>query len=458
MDKYRPNYQDYPPPPPPPDMPPLPRGPPPPLSWNGHGDSYRPSDSRYYPQERIPQSDFTFRNDNYAPHYPREQDHPRDMQPGQSQYATRENDYSRGAQPTQYARQGDNRPRARNSHRDDANINRPRRGNHQNNRPYKVAPADRPLLRRQNDGGNSPEQMLGMATGQAKFMAAGDVSDSGEEQMELSDSEVGQVEENHEQLATPNTAGSEHPDEEASERPTKRRATATGSRDGASEPKWSNPDPYTVLPPVDDEQRKRKDVVKLIRKARKDADDGKTGEHNQVAANDDFISFGMDDGMDDEPTTIDEAPSSPRPDWREEYGPGVPGAPSEPRAFSHLQNLHNQNNGAPGTNGHTVLADSMGPPPGLAQAPTAPPSLPEQVVLDTYPFESEDTSNSFGNRKRNHDCISKSESGRPMQKSKKSPPVQANGSILADWVPSPELDPTPWLQRPGFLTANAGFR
>lgn len=35
-----------------------------------------------------------------------------------------------------------------------------------------------------------------------------------------------------------------------------------------NEPRWSNPDPYTALPPVDESNRKHKDVVKLIRKAR----------------------------------------------------------------------------------------------------------------------------------------------------------------------------------------------
>jgi non-canonical poly(A) RNA polymerase PAPD5/7 len=57
-------------------------------------------------------------------------------------------------------------------------------------------------------------------------------------------------------------------------------------------PRWSNPDPYTSLPPVDDSSRKRKDVVKLIRKARVET----AAAPGTVVANDqDFISFDIDD-------------------------------------------------------------------------------------------------------------------------------------------------------------------
>jgi non-canonical poly(A) RNA polymerase PAPD5/7 len=56
-------------------------------------------------------------------------------------------------------------------------------------------------------------------------------------------------------------------------------------------PRWSNPDPYTSLPPVDDSSRKRKDVVKLIRRARVET----AATPGMVVANDqDFISFDFD--------------------------------------------------------------------------------------------------------------------------------------------------------------------
>lgn len=56
-------------------------------------------------------------------------------------------------------------------------------------------------------------------------------------------------------------------------------------------PRWSNPDPYTALPPVDDSNRKHKDVVKLIRKARVET----AAVPVMGAANDqDFISLDFD--------------------------------------------------------------------------------------------------------------------------------------------------------------------
>ena len=460
MASYHPRYNDYTPPPPPPplppllwDSPPLPHGRPPPPDWRGAGDSYRPSDSGYYP-DRSRQSDFSFRNSNDAPQYPREQDFIREVRPSNSQYASRDPKHGAGGQFR--GRQGERRSKARDSHRDNTNLNRPRRGNNHTSRPYKVAPADRPLLRRQNDGGNSPEQMLGMMTGQAKFMAAGDVSDSDEEKMSLSESEsdrkAGSGDEVRAMPAdhTVSTRG------EIPKPPAKRRATAQYAQEGLSQPKWSNPDPYTVLPPVKDEQRKRKDVVKLIRKARKDADDAKATEHNQMAANDDFISFGIDDGF----VSGEDIPSSPSSDLQTEYGVGVPGAPSEPRAFSHLQNLHNSNNGAPGIDGPSVDASTMGPPPGLA------PFLPivsEEIIIDMSHSDAHMMTESFvgdsvGNRKRSHQDISKGGPGRPMHPGKKNPAATTTGSILADWVPGPMANPTPWLQRTDKLNINAGFR
>ena len=63
-----------------------------------------------------------------------------------------------------------------------------------------------------------------------------------------------------------------------------------------SAPKWSNPDPYTVLPPPGsgESRGKKLDVVKLIRKARVETTGAEKSEPGKdaVASNDDFISFG----------------------------------------------------------------------------------------------------------------------------------------------------------------------
>jgi non-canonical poly(A) RNA polymerase PAPD5/7 len=67
--------------------------------------------------------------------------------------------------------------------------------------------------------------------------------------------------------------------------------------DGNTVPKWSNPDPYTSLPPPSETTGVKKDVVQLIRKAKNQAAEKAVG-NNAVAANDDFISFADDDGTD----------------------------------------------------------------------------------------------------------------------------------------------------------------
>ena len=73
-----------------------------------------------------------------------------------------------------------------------------------------------------------------------------------------------------------------------------------GRQQQPSAPKWSNPDPYTVLPPPSSDTRGKKlDVVKLIRKARVEtSSEKKPAERDAVASNEDFISFG----------DVDEAP------------------------------------------------------------------------------------------------------------------------------------------------------
>ena len=287
--------------------------------------------------------------------------------------------------------------------------------------------------------------MLGMINGQgsvSKFMAAEDVSDSDEEQMDESHSVGAQL--------NSGDANQAETIEGTPEPPAKRRALTTSSRnakEGSSEPKWSNPDPYTVLPPVDESQRKKKDVVKLIRKARKEAEPA-GGERNQVAANDDFISFAMDD---DAPGTTEEVPSSPTADWRKEHGAGVPGAPVGPRQFSHLEHLHSGN--PPGAPGNTISPDRLGPPPGLpsslspSSAPP-PPALPEKVVLDTVMSTSRTSARAdaavfdreedeaLGSRKRTHDDKIRYNGRDSLGKSeRKGKRQKASGSIVKDCVP-----------------------
>lgn len=413
MDQYHTHYnensgRDFPPPPQ------RPQQGPPARSYRG-GDSYRP---------QPPQSDFNFRNDASAPQYPRESD----------RYV-----------PTN--------PRMH----DRPHRNNNRRGNAPNNRGWGVRrpTAERPLL--SSKRGHSPEDTLGQADAQNKahrFMAADDVSDSDEEQMEESEDDQQQISDADQQamlIATDRGEldnGELHDGPEGLEPPTKRRATAVNvkaAKEAASVPKWSNPDPYTVLPPVDETQRKRKDVVKIIRKARITAEK-EAATQNQVATNDDFISFGLE--ADD---LGEDRSGSPSPEPRSRDESGVQGAPTGPRAFSHLNNLHSSAaDRAPGTSDPRPSANDLGPPPAWTNGSQL---RPERVVnnVDLYPEHTE----ALGNRKRTVDDDLKGDSFPPTRRLRK--PV-SSGFVLQQWVPRGNTDPTPWIADDHRPTENAGFR
>ncbi|KAG0649659.1 Topoisomerase 1-related TRF4 [Hyphodiscus hymeniophilus] len=154
----------------------------------------------------------------------------------------------------------------------------------------------------------TPEQMPGMDVDEngVRFKPMDDMSDSEEAEMDMSEGENA-----------------------VAEQPTKKARTTSKAADGDSVPRWSNPDPYTALPPPDESQRKKKDVVKLIRKARVEATAAIAA---KVDPADDFISFDLGDETEDA--------ESPPPD-KSNSGAGVVGAPTGPR-FSHNANLHKQ--------------------------------------------------------------------------------------------------------------------
>jgi non-canonical poly(A) RNA polymerase PAPD5/7 len=73
----------------------------------------------------------------------------------------------------------------------------------------------------------------------------------------------------------------------------------TGDDDDAAalaeeKPKWSNPDPYYLIPPLDESRGKRKDVVHLLRKAKVETEKS-GGVTNAVSRNADFIGFSDED-------------------------------------------------------------------------------------------------------------------------------------------------------------------
>ncbi|KAJ5449877.1 uncharacterized protein N7458_006326 [Penicillium daleae] len=143
--------------------------------------------------------------------------------------------------------------------------------------------SERPLLRGMREA--TPE-LLFPETGPKpapKFASLDDLSDSEEAEMDLSDDE----------------------ESESEARPRKKRVVALDGNVESAQPilaaipapappapKWSNPDPYTSLPPPDESQHKRVDVVKLIRKARLAAAPAQPKVNDAVVDNVDFISLG----------------------------------------------------------------------------------------------------------------------------------------------------------------------
>lgn len=372
-------------------------------------DSWRPS---------LPQNDFTFRNDPSAPRYPPEGD---------------------------YYRPSNDRPRHNNNRHAHAANNR--------GRGPRWATAERPLLSSKRD--YSPEAMLAHADDLNKaqrFMPAGDVSDSDEEEMQESDIDEQQSSGRFQDLPVDQEHSNSPPPPgitDGLEPPTKRRATATALQDAketASVPKWSNPDPYTVLPPVDESQRKRKDVVKIIRKARIVAEK-EVATANQVAANDDFISFGLEI----DPEFDGRARSSSPPEPSGTYQLGVPGAPTGPRGFSHTNNLYSasDNNHAPGTNESRPSMSDLGPPPGLNNGQQTKCNQPT-VRQDFYP----DQAQALGNRKRTFDDDIKNDAVRDVEEMK----VPSKGTVLKKWIPQGNINVVPWLVDDHRSTKNAGFR
>jgi len=189
----------------------------------------------YRPPQQDSRDDFSFRSQHQGPRFPQEQ-------PSQ--------------RPQRQAR---------------GNQGRKRGGQHKpRGQPYRRfgrAAHERDLLKRANRE-TTPEQLAGMnADNSQKYAEV--ISDSSDEESDVSEDE----------------------DTEASHKRAK-----TSQDVEASVPKWSNPDPYSVLPPTDMGIGPKKDIVQVIRKSKLDAAAQNTST-NAVKENVDFISF--DDFVDD---------------------------------------------------------------------------------------------------------------------------------------------------------------
>ncbi|EPS25926.1 hypothetical protein PDE_00862 [Penicillium oxalicum 114-2] len=170
--------------------------------------------------------------------------------------------------------------------------------------------SERPLLREMREP--TPELLFPESEPKPapKFASLEDLSDSEEAEMELSDDGDSDAEARPRKKRVVDAAG-----EEESAEPLL--ASIPTPAPDPPQPKWSNPDPYTALPPPDESQHKRIDVVKLIRKARLAATPTEPKVKDAVVDNDDFISlgaFGDDAGTSKKPENEppSNAPMGPR--------------------------------------------------------------------------------------------------------------------------------------------------
>ncbi|GAP89487.1 putative DNA polymerase sigma [Rosellinia necatrix] len=212
-------------------------------SWDSR-DDYRP-----------PRGEFTFR-----------QEAPGDINSYRQQpYPLRSHDDRRA--PDSYANRHDGSRRMRGPR-----PAQPRRTGPYQRREREKA-ADRLLLSKRFD--DESELMLGNTAVRATYRDVDELSDSDEVDMDISDNGDS--------------------DSNAADRPAKRQRTDLSAAAAAQDApkKWSNPDPYTALPPP--ESTRKKDVVQLIRKARVQAEAQKPAVSSEAA---DFIScdFSDDDG------------------------------------------------------------------------------------------------------------------------------------------------------------------
>ncbi|CAJ2505739.1 Uu.00g131330.m01.CDS01 [Anthostomella pinea] len=425
-----PSYSSHPPPPPPParqwdERPPAPPG--------GSRDLYHPQERRDDPSSRgpysgrrqsssngpprdyrddvhPPQSDFSFRVerppvvDSWRPFDSYDSNYRSDNWDSATHHGDRQGDRSDSHRPR---RQENGRPAA--GGRDGYRGGRATRGRGGPNARGREKPHHRLLLSKKHDQG---ELMLGDRTGRVTYRDVDALSDSDEAAMDISDnSDSGIAEPANKRART--TAPATNPEDDI--------------------PRWSNPDPYTALPPPDESTRKKKDMVHLIRKARVEAET-KPAVQPEAA---DFIScdFSDDDDRSKQMSRTTQHSGN-------DTGKGVPNAPTGPRA-------------APSTlppkpvfNRERASSLPTSAPSGPAQLPKSAKQAGKKAVVDLTP------SAALGNRKRTFDDQIKL----PHASLKKATKMASGGNVVANWQPAAGEDPLPWATTDHSATRNMGTR
>lgn len=305
---------------PPPPPPPPPQG----VSSNG---SYRDQTVRYnrepnYSMQdsyRPSQTDFTFRQDaprSIIENSRQQQDYRQPIQRSRNNVSDRRDGYNQ--------RDGHHQAPSRG------------RGGYRGRGGFPRRAAERPMLQTKREP--TPELMKGMDSNEnetVKFRSPDDLSDSDEVDMDLSSNEVDA------------SHGGEN-----SEQPRKKQARTASYKaaEGDSIPRWSNPDPYTALPPPDESQGPKRDILKMIRKSKVESNSKAVPKSEAVT--DDFISFdfGDQDDEDDQPNISLRRGESSQDAYSGNGMPGVPTGPSGQQSssvsFSHRESLHESSTAA----------------------------------------------------------------------------------------------------------------
>lgn len=213
-------------------------------------------------------------------------------------------------------------------------------------------------------------------------------------------------------------AESSEADDSGDDAPRKR--TKIEVTDAPAAPKWSNPDPYTALPPPETLGAPKKDIVQTIRKAKND----QASKVDKVADNSDFISFNFDD--DDEDAAMD-PPSPPV-----AKSPARTGEPT----FSHRDSFHRKTSttSTPQTNG--ASSASFTPINQRSQAPVSISSDSD----DADPRPS---------------IVAESVSRPPKRKSRD---TRQMGDVTEDWHAVDGQPIAPWCARDYSTTEDLGLR
>ena len=253
--------------------------------------------------------------------------------------------------------------------------------------------ADRAILHTTDN--HKPAEDFADAQNGVTYRALDQLSDSDEADMDISD------------------------DENDSAQPTAKRARTVANSTSADEaPKWSNPDPYTALPPEQDPDKKKKDVVQLIRKAR--VEPAKSTRTSLLADDEDFIR--CDSGSEDEGD-------------EEEF--------IDPLTYNRQRS---NNQGAQ----QIIAAGPAAPVTGSAPSKTSAAPAAARKPLKRIDFDMDTPrSSDLGSRKRTHDDVLKLPAHSQLKAAPKRP---SGGSIVSEWRPKKGENQSPWVTPPSSAT------